>query len=837
MKLSNKITLSIAVAMALGFGGIGAYTATSMTQFAHQSGEQLAELTKISLEDRVMRQAGAMANLVNAVYQGLDINAQVTWKHFNSIMPKEQMKLSNYNVDTAGKSIPALFFNGTPVNGDFKAVDAYTKITGNIATLFVRDGEDLVRVTTSLKKEDGSRAYGTQLDRKHPAYESLLSGKGYSGFANLFGKDYMTRYEPIFGDNGQVIGASFIGYDASKEISQMKQTIGSVKVGSTGYIFILDDKGVLKLHPKSEGKNVLANKDINGLEYFKEMVNTAASKPQKLYYIRADKEGEVPRAKVSGYVKTVNGLTVVASSYPEEFTQEYDLVQKNMEAQVSGLMMQLIWLLLGAGLALSTVIYLLVRRETKPLSALSQTMMNVERTGQFDKVNFNASLSDEMTSLQNSFNAMLSNIRDGVETSQQVLAAIATNQPSDIEAAIQRPSSAKGTMLAMHNGVVTAAKAVLDSGKLIDATMNKISQGDLSITVSDRPSVKEAVSAIQQFNQDLVAAMDGLSKGDFSVKLTGKGEFGVAAQAFMVSINSLTSTIDDVGRSIDLMAKGELSHNASNRPGYFGRLAQSLNTATHNLAQALSQVQDNTQAFIDQAATLKNNATALINAKDKVETAIYIASQSSQTITDNVQNVRSGVITANNIATGKGVLLNEMQQVMDQAVAAMSEMQETSVRIGDIVTLVDSIAFQTNLLALNAAVEAARAGEHGRGFAVVAGEVRALAGKSADAAKDIKHLIGESTQQVNHSASYLDKTAQALVTFANETQKMRNTIGMISDSTETMAGSVATLNGNLNDITAQVSHLSHESAQIESTSIMIDEDAQGLVAMTKQFKT
>ena len=837
MKLSNKITLPIAVAMALGFGGIGAYTASSMTQFANSSGEQLSELTKLSLEDRVMRQAGSLANLVNAVYQGLEINAQVTWKHFNSILPISQMNISSNKVDTAGNSVNALLVNGAVVNGTFQGVDSYTQITSNVATLFVRDGDDLVRVTTSLKKEDGSRAYGTKLDRKHPAYELLLSGKSFTGFASLFGKDYMTHYEPIVSETGQVIGASFIGYDASKEISQMKKTIGSVKVGTTGYIFILDDKGVLKLHPKSEGKNVLANKDIYGVEYFKEMVTTATSKPQKLYYTRADKEGEAPRAKVSGYVKTANGLTIVASSYPEEFTQEYDSVQSTMEAQISSLMLQLIVLLLGAGVAMSAVVYILVRRETKPLSALSQTMMNVERTGQFDTVKLNGNLSDEITSLQHSFNAMLGNIRDGVADSQSVLAAVASHQTSAIEAAIQAPSSAKGMMLGMHNGVVDAAKAVLDSGKMLDTTMNKISQGDLSISDNDRQSVKEAVSSIRQFNRDLVAAMEALSQGDFTVKLTGKGEFGIAAEAFMASINTLTSAIDDVGSSIDQMAKGELTRIAAQRPGYFGKLANSLNTATLNLAQALSQVQDNTKSFIDQAARLKDNASALVTAKDKVETAIHIASHSSQTITDNVQNVRSGVVTANQIATGKGVLLNEMQQVMDQAVSAMSEMQVTSVRIGDIVTLVDSIAFQTNLLALNAAVEAARAGEHGRGFAVVAGEVRALAGKSADAAKDIKHLIGESTQQVNHSASYLEKTAQALVTFADETQKMRNTISMISDSTEVVASSLSTLNDNLNDMTDQASHLSRESSHIESTSMMIEEGAQGLVTMTRQFKT
>jgi len=101
-------------------------------------------------------------------------------------------------------------------------------------------------------------------------------------------------------------------------------------------------------------------------------------------------------------------------------------------------------------------------------------------------------------------------------------------------------------------------------------------------------------------------------------------------------------------------------------------------------------------------------------------------------------------------------------QVMQQTIKAMVGIREASEKINDIVGLIDSIAFQTNLLALNAAVEAARAGDHGRGFAVVAGEVRSLAQKSADAASDIKRLIGHTTEQISSGSELVEASGAAL---------------------------------------------------------------------------
>ncbi len=139
-----------------------------------------------------------------------------------------------------GKKEAVLNFQGTPVNANFEVVDRFTKDSaGAIATIFARTGEDFIRVTTSLKKQDGERAYKTLLDRNHPAYPLMKEGKTYIGRANLFGKEYMTVYEPIREGN-QTIGILFIGSDIGPILGKLTQMMAGQKLFETGAIYAVN---------------------------------------------------------------------------------------------------------------------------------------------------------------------------------------------------------------------------------------------------------------------------------------------------------------------------------------------------------------------------------------------------------------------------------------------------------------------------------------------------------------------------------------------------------------------------------------------------------------------
>ncbi len=139
-----------------------------------------------------------------------------------------------------GKPEAVLAFQGAPLNGDFEVVDRFSKDSlGAVATIFARTGDDFIRVTTSLKKQDGERAYKTLLDRKHPAYALMNDGKTFVGRANLFGREYMTVYEPIREGN-RTIGILFIGSDISPILGKLAALMGGQKLFDSGAVYAVN---------------------------------------------------------------------------------------------------------------------------------------------------------------------------------------------------------------------------------------------------------------------------------------------------------------------------------------------------------------------------------------------------------------------------------------------------------------------------------------------------------------------------------------------------------------------------------------------------------------------
>ncbi|MDR1995024.1 methyl-accepting chemotaxis protein [Azonexus sp.] len=217
-------------------------------------------------------------------------------------------------VEVGGARTPVLSLEGKVLNGNVAPFDRFTANTTAAGTLFVRQGDDFVRIATSLKKEDGTRAMGTPLGARHPARELLLAGKTYTGKARLFGRDYMTNYRPLLSASGQVVGALFVGLDFSEQLADMKKKLRDIKLFETGYIFGIDagtNKGELVLHPTREGENLWDAKDSNDVYYIREMVE---QKEGVIYYLFPKPHGAAEGRKVSVFMSVPAWNWVVATS-------------------------------------------------------------------------------------------------------------------------------------------------------------------------------------------------------------------------------------------------------------------------------------------------------------------------------------------------------------------------------------------------------------------------------------------------------------------------------------------------------------------------------------------
>jgi methyl-accepting chemotaxis protein len=205
-------------------------------------------------------------------------------------------------------------------------------------------------------------------------------------------------------------------------------------------------------------------------------------------------------------------------------------------------------------------------------------------------------------------------------------------------------------------------------------------------------------------------------------------------------------------------------------------------------------------------------------------------------ITATVKKTAEGALHARKVVSDATAETEKSGQVVKDAVGAMTGIEESARHISQIIGVIDEIAFQTNLLALNAGVEAARAGDAGKGFAVVASEVRALAQRSAEAAKEIKALISTSTDQVAQGVARVDETGRALERIAAYVAQINSVVAEIASSAQEQATGLHEVNTAVNQMDQMTQQNAAMVEQATAASHSLREEAEGLAGLMDQFQ-
>lgn len=404
----------------------------------------------------------------------------------------------------------------------------------------------------------------------------------------------------------------------------------------------------------------------------------------------------------------------------------------------------------------------------------------------------------------------------------------------------------KGDLNRLKQGVNASANSVDFSMKELSKVMQALHNGDFSMQMDDRVEgefrtlVQNAMNSMNATVTGIIHVMENMENGKFQrrIDVEARGDLLKLKNSINRSMDSLEGAIKDITRIVVAQSEGDLTLKISAQ--YHGELLilkDAVNTTADKLLNVVSQANNASDIVSAAAQEVSSGSISLSQRVQEQAAALEEVSatmdQMNSAVQTNTQNARQTAQEAQKVQAKAG----QGAAVMQKTIKAMSSIQESSHKIAEIVTLIDGIAFQTNLLALNAAVEAARAGDHGRGFAVVASEVRALAQKSAEAAKDIKGLINESVERIDQGtqlASESGEVLQGINSSINGVAEMINQIAKASSEQADGIKQVHTAIAQIDGVTQQNAALVEETS---ASSESLSEQARILQQDMAFFKT
>ena len=477
---------------------------------------------------------------------------------------------------------------------------------------------------------------------------------------------------------------------------------------------------------------------------------------------------------------------------------------------------------------------IITRSLLRPIEALESTMLRIVETGEL-KHRITVYGNDELARTSESVNLLLEDISRAVFGVNGVLKDIAKGKFDN-----RVESELKGDFLSMKNEVNTSVDQISGVVSILEKTAHNFRTGVLQVYKDDSTELEGKFSDVlydldrsavrMKSNVESIAdTLNHLAHGDFSARseADARGDFIPLKESLNITLNDLESFVDEVAKVQSSISEGDLTHTVEGV--YAGKMAvlkDSLNSSVKNTAVMVAKVEAIAKSVVNGVEGLARGNSDISNRVQEQAAALEETSASMEEMTSTVRNNADNAVQAKDKTLDARKQLETGLETMERALSSMEQMSEANRKINEITTLIDGIAFQTNLLALNAAVEAARAGEHGRGFAVVAGEVRNLAGKSAEAAGEIKHLIENSVKISQESGLYVRQTSEALGEINISMDEVSVMVTEISGTSEEQARGVEQINSaiaSMDEMTQGNAHVVQNAAE-SSKALLGDAD-------------
>ena len=364
-----------------------------------------------------------------------------------------------------------------------------------------------------------------------------------------------------------------------------------------------------------------------------------------------------------------------------------------------------------------------------------------------------------------------------------------------------------------------------------------LAAGDVSVelgALDRRDEVGEIARAVAAFRGNVEAQMRSELDADAQRRMSGEERLRHEA-AQQASAQEQRFVVSAIAEGLTKLAEGDLTCRVSGFPQDYGKLEADFNAAIAQMRQTM-------QSIAQSSLSIQNGTRAVSGAVDDLSSrtvqqasSLDQAAETLGRITTTVHDTAGAAKHARDVVSTAKTEAEQSALVVRDAVSAMGQIEQSSGQNGQIIGVIDEIAFQTNLLALNAGVEAARAGEAGRGFAVVASEVRALAQRSADAAKEIKSLIAASSSHVTCGVDLVGQTGKALTRISGQVADINGIVAAIAAAAGEQAAGLNSINAGVSEMGRATQQNSARAEESLTASHQLAEDAHRMAELIARF--